>query len=330
MVEAKKIIKSNYTEGVIKEFHISFKLGDSELLIEAESQISSRLFRTSLTDEHISSATLTLFKDIKELYQALSEAIENKISSITLSIDENAKICYKIELMVGTLQLDRKFEIQLEEQKLDEKTKTARMIESLARKVFEQEKIIKEQANKIKSLEEKTLSNIPIEFDSASPNIAHYMLLNSKRTAISKNAGSWRPMLAKHPLPKSTITSFSVRVDYSTNGSIMVGICPNSLKNNVGSLYGNNGCICYYLSGTGSIYNKGSCSGVSFPTGVSGTVIAVTTDLISNKVSFYFEDTLIRTVDLDVLFVQAGDYYPFVEVLNTNDRVSLTSYKILK
>ena len=119
-----------------------------------------------------------------------------------------------------------------------------------------------------------------------------------------------------------------MRVDYTTTDAhVMIGISPTSVMKENSSFYGVNGSITYYLRGFGYLYQKGNSTSTNFPTGMTNTVIKVITDLISNKVSFYFEDMLIQTVDLDASFAPSNDYYPFVELYTTYDRVSFISYK---
>jgi len=146
MVEAKTV---NLYEADLGEFHLMMKLGDSELIIEAEHLMNASLFKLSITNEHTAKLSIHLFTDIGELYPALIDAIEQKSPSTTINIDENGKISYKLELLVGSVKLDKRFEIKLEEQKLNQNDKMLRMIEKLTKKVLDQEKIIKFLKEKI-------------------------------------------------------------------------------------------------------------------------------------------------------------------------------------
>lgn len=330
-------------EGTLGDFQVVIKLGDSELSIQAEHNIDARLFKKTLTNEHVPALTGSLFKDIGELYQGLIDAMEKKSPSTAIWIDNAGKITYKLDILVGALRLDRAFDLKLEEQKLDQNARIALMVEKFTRKVLEQEqtiseqgkiitsleKMIAEQAKIMKYLEERTKVDIPIEFDPSSGSGEYFALLNSKRTAILNKQGRYTsgqlPIVAKDPLPKQKVTTFSVRVDNTLYSNIKIGILPTSLKFHKSNVHSSDGCICYGLNGR--LHLKGSYQDIKMPSGKSGLVIKVKTNLIDNKVTFYFEDWAFKTFDLDAKFVQSYDYYPFVQLYEDCDRVSFIAYE---
>jgi len=319
MVEATKV---NVYEANLGEFHLIMKLGDSELILEADHLLNARFFKLSITNEHTAKRGAHLFTDIGKLYSALIDAIKQKNPSTTIKIDENGKISCKFDLLIGSVKLEEgnQFEIQLEEEKLSENARIWKMIEKLTKKVLDQEKLIKDH--------KRSSTDIPIEFDSSSQNAGSFSLINAQRTAVFKGVDVWKPILGKNPFAKGKITSFSVHVDRATDSEILIGICPTSLKNCTTNLFAQNGCICYYLKATGSIFNKGKASHTNSPTGGTNTIIKVTVNLIDNKVSFYFGDALIQTVDLDPSIVQSNDYYPSVEFCRVDDAVSFISCSV--
>ena len=345
MVEMIDAGPPGFFESALGDFNLIMKVGDADLCFEAQHKYDGRIFAKILTNEHVPTLSTNLFQDIRELYQGFIDAIEKKSPSSVFTLDDTGKITYKVDILVGTLRMDRFFQIQLEEQKLGEDAKVTNMIEKLTRKVFDQEKtiieqgkeisnlekMISEQAKIMKYLEERTKGDAPlIAFDPTSHYGKDYILVNSKRTAVLKRSFSDKPIAAKDPLPKLRVTSFSIRVEHQADRSaIKVGIAPASLKLDKSSFVNWKECIYFILTGSFQVNGK-SVKDEKFPAGKTGTVIKVTTDLIRNKVSFYFEDLLVETFDIDAQFVQAGDYYPFVQLSEEGDRVSFISYEVIE
>jgi hypothetical protein len=257
-----------------------------------------------------------------------------------------------------------KFTIQLEEEKIDEKSLLTKQIER-------QNKLIDRLTNEMELLTQKVSNQEKIiailggaagvgdvsgiEFDSSNlsePSASLFRFSNYGRTLTFLGDQGSRGILAKNPLPKNTKSTFAIRIDYTEanhqSRRLMIGICTSAMKNSTSSSFTHGiGSFTYNSNGNGWIYEHGLAQYDGGKSqylnahgggqhivmkqfkkygGVTGTIIKVTTDLSTADVTFYYNDDPISTLPLDKALTQYYDYYPFVEMATKYDRVSFVSF----
>ena len=320
-----QITPNSSYKGTLNNYLINLKATENDLYIQAEDNFTSKSYYTKISLSEVSSVSNGLFHTIESFYQGLIDAIDKKEKSASISIDNDATINYKIEVSAGSQKIPFNFELELNEEKITEEQRLLKQIAKLTRKVVEQEKRIHELEEKLSKVE----GNIPMEFDPNGPQSAWFNILNSGRTIMSKAGGTWRVMFGKTPLPKHQKSSFSVRIDYVADNhrNIMIGICPSSLKTTQYA-YGYNGGFAYFGGGNGQIYKGGIPFKLMAYPGIPGTVIKITTDLIDNTVTFYYDGVWIYASELDTSITENFDYYPFVDLFTNYDKVSFVSFEI--
>ena len=326
-MEAKNIdsshISKNTCKAELNDFNIFLDSTDSGLSIQAENNLDSRLYRRKILIDAVSSISNGLFQTTQTMFQGFADAIHNKEASARFSINEEAKIFYEAELPLGSQKISFKFEFALEEEELDEKVMMKKQIEKLNREVMQLKKTIQSLEQRLSNENECSLT-----FDPDAPNKAYFNISNSGKTLTCKSTGQWRGIFASQPLPKQKKSTFSVRIDNTdANRHIMIGICASMAKNNQ-YFYPCIGSVAYYSYKEGDIRISHKDSPLTLCGGSIGTVIKFVTDLTINKVEIYYDDSLVCATSLDASVVQANDYYPFVDLCTTYDRVSFLSFKV--
>ena len=336
------------------ENYLNSKNYQKKITHDTVSLISSGLFQT--TQSLFQGLIDAIDNNVKTARISMTEDAE-LICDFEITVG-NQKIPLKFKIKLEEEKADEK------ELLLKQVVKEAKLIEKLSKQVEILTSKVLEQETMVQILKEKSGELPEIEFDPTSPRSSDFLISNYGRTITAIHDGNRLRgilgILVKIPLPKLKKSSFTVRIDYvdHNNRPVMIGICPSSLKDGY-NYHEGVGSVTYCGRDNGSIINNGRIQsqqtqkanhgflggggegglvlgnyGGSYENnltkygGVIGSLIKVTTDLINDEVTFYYNDKRIKTCALDKALTQYYDYYPFVQLGMTYDRVSFVAFKI--
>ena len=145
---------------LIDGYRLQISCIGSILLIEAEEESSKRSFSLRLDGDSVAQASNQLFSNIKEMYQGLTDAINNVQPGVEISFAPTAKLNYKAVLSLGVIKKEYSFSLALEEKHLDATTLMEKKLNSLIMQVKRNEETSSEIVLIIQKLEKTIMERL--------------------------------------------------------------------------------------------------------------------------------------------------------------------------